>query len=76
MPSSLELARGEVRVELGPRGKDRYGRLLYYVYTQDGHSLDELLVSEGLGEAWTRDGPHRDLLVGLARERRRDGSGC
>jgi len=29
-----ELAGGEIRVELGPRSKDRYGRLLYYVYTQ------------------------------------------
>ncbi len=31
-----ELAGDEVRVELGPRSQDRYGRLLYYVYTQDG----------------------------------------
>ena len=35
-----------VRVELGPQSKDRYGRLLYYVYTQDGDSIDEILVSE------------------------------
>ena len=34
-----ELAGGEVRVELGPRSQDRYGRLLYYVYTQDGDRL-------------------------------------
>ena len=45
-----ELAGGEVRVELGPRSSDRYGRLLYYVYTQDGDSIDEILISEGLGE--------------------------
>ena len=60
-----ELAGDEVRVELGPRSSDRYGRLLYYVYTQGGDSIDEILVSEGLGEAWTRGGQHRDLLVGL-----------
>ena len=60
-----ELAGGEVRVEFGPRSRDRYGRLLYYVYTQDGDSVDEILVSEGLAKAWTRDGQHRDLLVGL-----------
>ena len=71
-----ELAGGEVRVELGPRSRDRYGRLLYHVYTQDGDSIDEILVSEGLAKAWTRDGQHRDLLVGLAREARRDGSEC
>ncbi len=51
-----ELAGGEVRVELGPRSKDRYGRLLYYVYIQDGGSIDEKLIREGLGEAWTKDG--------------------
>ena len=54
-----------MRAELGPRSQDRYGRLLYYVYTQDGDSIDEILVSEGLAKAWTRDGQHRDLLVGL-----------
>ena len=56
------------RVELSPRSQDRYGRLLYYVYTQDGDSIDEKLIREDLGEAWTRDGQHRDLLVGLSGE--------
>ncbi len=42
---------GRVRKEFGPRSKDRYGRLLYYVYTEDGESIDEMLISEGLGEA-------------------------
>ena len=67
-----ELAGGEVRVELGPRSKDRYGRLLYYAYTEAGDSIDEILVSEGLAKAWTRDGQHRDLLVGLEQ----GGVGC
>ncbi len=67
-----ELAGGEVRVELGPRSRDRYGRLLYYVYTQDGGSIDERLVSEGLAKAWTRDGQRRDLLMGLEHV----GAGC
>ena len=60
-----ELAGSEVRIELGPRSKDRYGRLLYYVYTEHGDSIDEILVSEGLAKAWTRDGQHRDLLVDI-----------
>ena len=60
-----ELAGDRVRVELGPRSRDRYGRLLYYVYTEDGDSIDEILVSEGLAKVWTRDGQHRDLLVWL-----------
>ena len=67
-----ELASGEVRVELGPRSKDRYGRLLCYVYTQDGDSIDEILVSEGLAKAWPRDGQHRDLLVEVEREAQRE----
>ena len=71
-----ELAGGEVRVELGPRSRDRYGRLLYYVYTQDGDSIDERLVSEGLAKAWTRDGQHRELLMGSEREAQGRGSGC
>ena len=65
-----ELADGEVRVEVGPRSGDRYGRLLYYVYTQDGDSIDEILVSEALAKAWTRDGQHRDWLAGLEQARR------
>ncbi len=60
-----ELAGGEVRVELGPRSRDRYGRLLYYVYTQDGDSIDEKMLREGLGEAGERDGQHRELLVAV-----------
>ncbi len=63
-----ELTGGEVRVELGPRSRDRYGRLLYYVYTQNGDSIDEILVSEGLAKAWTRDGQHRELLLTLDRK--------
>ena len=41
----------------------------------DGDSIDETLVSEGLAKAWTRDGQHRDLLVGMA-QARQSGVGC
>ena len=70
------LADNTVRVEPGPRAQDRGGRLLYYVYTQKGNSIDELLIREGVAAAWTRDGQHRDLLVKLARETRQAGTGC
>ncbi len=69
-----ELAGGEVRVELGPRSRDRYGRLLYYVYTQDGDSIAEKLLREGLGEAWERDGQHRELLMAVEDGAERDGN--
>lgn len=65
-----------MRAELGLRSRDRYGRLLYYVYSQDGDSIDEKLIREGLGEAWTRDGQHWDLLVGLEGETLRDSKTC
>ena len=70
------LAGNRVRVESGPRAQDRGGRLLLYVYTETGNSIDETLIREGLAVAWTRDGQHRDLLVGLEREARTTGTGC
>ncbi len=71
-----QLAGGLVRVEAGPRAKDPGGRLLYYVYTEAGNSIDEILVREGLARAWTRDGQHRDHLAALEREARERSTGC
>jgi micrococcal nuclease len=71
-----ELAGDSVRVEEGPRTEDGYDRLLYYTYTEDGRSIDELLVREGLALAWTEDGQHRDLLIAVEAKARSEGSGC
>jgi len=71
-----ELAGNSVRIKYGPRETDRYGRLLAYVYTESAESIAEKLIQEGVGEAWTRDGQHRDLLVELEERARQDGSGC
>ena len=57
-----ELAGETVRVQLGPRLFDPYGRLLYYVYTSTGDSIEEALIREGFGRAWRRDGQHREYL--------------
>ena len=65
-----------VRIESGPRTEDRYGRLLFYLYTQSGESIDTQLIQEGLATAWTRDGQHRDLLVNAETEARRKNAGC
>jgi endonuclease YncB( thermonuclease family) len=70
------LAGSQVRVEPGPRAQDRGGRLLFYVYTEAGNSIDEILIREGLAVAWTRDGQHRDYLVSLATEAQTKGTGC
>lgn len=48
----------------GPRNDDGT-RLLRYVFLTDGLSLSAVLVSEGLAEAWRRDGQLRDQIVGL-----------
>ncbi len=48
----------ETAGQFGPRNEDRYGRALFYVYTEA-----EKLIREGLGKAWERDGQHRDLLM-------------
>ena len=71
-----QLAGDSIRIQFGPRATDQYGRLLAYAYTDDGLSIDEILIREGLAAAWTRDGQHRDLLVGLERQARRKDAGC
>ena len=71
-----QLAGGVVRIEAGPRAVDPGGRLLYYIYTQAGNSIDEILVREGLARAWARDGQHRDLLMDLEKEARERSTGC
>jgi len=71
-----QLSGDVVRIESGPRAEDRYGRLLFYLYTRTGKSIDAILIQEGLATAWTRDGQYRDLLVNLEQEARRQESGC
>ncbi len=71
-----ELGGRRVRVEEGPRTEDTFGRLLYYIYTESGESIDARLVLEGLGRAWQEDGQHRDIIVELENEARKEGTGC
>ena len=70
------LAGQRVKVEPGPRPQDQGGRLLFYVYTKSGESIDEKLVREGLARAGTRDGQHRDVLLDLEQAARQSGKGC
>lgn len=71
-----DLAGSTVRVERGPRAEDRYGRILFYVYTNEGESIDETLVQEGSALAWKRDGQHKDVLVAAEERAKREGVGC
>jgi|TARA_B100000749_G_C18269165_1_gene399614 endonuclease YncB( thermonuclease family) len=59
------LAGYRIRVENGPRVKDRYGRKLAYVYTENGDSIDGNLIEKGFAKAWEKDGQHRNYLMDL-----------
>jgi micrococcal nuclease len=58
------------------RTEDQFGRLLRYVFLEDGTSVDATLVAEGFGRAWTRDGRYRDEIVALEGEAQAAGRGC
>ena len=71
-----QLAGTSFKVEPGPRARDPLDRSLYYLYTTAGESIDEILVQEGFGVAWRRDGQHRDVLVRLEQEAQQESVGC
>jgi endonuclease YncB( thermonuclease family) len=58
------------------RTEDRFGRLLRYVFLEDGTSIDATLVAEGFGRAWRDDGRYRDEIVRLEQEAESAGRGC
>ena len=76
MDRTQELSGDSVLLEAGPRKEDKYGRLLFYLYTQSGESIDTKLIQEGLATAWTRDGQYRDKLVNEENQARAKGKGC
>jgi endonuclease YncB( thermonuclease family) len=58
------------------RLEDTNGRLLRYIFLEDGTSVDATLVAEGFAEAWRADGYYRDQIVALEDEARSAGRGC
>ena len=70
------LAGGRVLLLPDARERDDFGRLLRYVFTEDGVSLEARLIAEGLGVAWREDGAYRDELMALEAEVRAAGAGC
>ena len=69
-------AGSQVRLEDGPRLTDSFDRRLAYVYDASGNSIDVQLVSGGFARAWTQDGQHREVLMGLEERARENGAGC
>ncbi len=71
-----ELAGDEVRLRPDARASDRFGRLLRYVYSPSGLSIDAELVDEGLAHAWREDGALRDAIVALEAGAQARHAGC
>lgn len=70
------LSGGAVRLAFDERRQDTHGRLLAYVFTDEGLSIDAQLVAEGIGKAWKRDGALRDRIMALEDQARVSKTGC
>jgi len=71
-----ELVGTTVRLEPDARNEDKYARLLRYVFTNDGTSVDAALVSEGLAKAWREDGRYLARLTTMEIYAHEHGIGC
>lgn len=58
------------------RERDRFGRLLRYVFAEDSASIDAQLIAEGYAHAWTEDGAYRDQLIALEADTEASNVGC
>jgi micrococcal nuclease len=70
------LGKHRVRLEFDPTQgrRDRYERLLAFVWVEDGPMLNEELLREGVAEEYTYDDPYRylDRFVAAEAKARRD----
>lgn len=66
----------QVRLEFDQERRDRYGRTLAYVYLPDGTLVNEVIIREGYGFAYTRF-PYKRMerFRSLEREAREQGRG-
>jgi micrococcal nuclease len=71
-----ELLGTTVRLEPDARDADEHGRLLRYVFNEDGLSIEAVLVGEGLAEAQREDGTYRPRFTALENEAREADIGC
>ena len=65
-----------VRLEPDARNQDEQGRLLRYVFNEDGLSIEAVLISEGLATAWREDGTYRVRFLAMENEAREGNVGC
>ena len=73
-----ELCEGKhVRIETDVRKTDKYGRLLAYIYLEDGTFVNAKILEEGYGQVMTipPDVKYADYFLKLEREARKSGKG-
>ena len=71
-----ELVGAEVRLLPDARNRDKYGRLLRYVYSPSGLNVEAEMVSEGLAHAWRSDGALRFAIIALEDQAQHGHIGC
>ena len=71
-----ELVGDEVRLLPDARNRDKYGRLLRYVYSPSGLNIEAEMVAEGLARAWRTDGALRFAIIALEDQAQRGHVGC
>jgi hypothetical protein len=70
------LVSSQVRLEDSPRLEYTYGRRIAYIFDSSGNSIDVQLIAAGFAKTWTRDGQHKDTLVGLEESAKSNKAGC
>lgn len=58
------------------RERDPGGRLLRYVFTPEGQSIDAQLIAEGLARAWRKEGAYSERFLELESQAREGRVGC
>jgi micrococcal nuclease len=71
-----ELLGTSVRLEPDARDQDEQGRLLRYVFNDDGLSIEAVLISEGLAKAQREDGKYRVRFTTMEIDAREGNVGC
>jgi len=71
-----ELLGTSVRLEPDARDQDEQGRLLRYVFNDDGLSIEAVLISEGLAKAQREDGKYRVRFTTMETDAREGNVGC
>jgi micrococcal nuclease len=73
---NADLLTKTVRLESDARDQDQEGRLLRYVFNENGMSIEAALISEGLAKAQTEDGKYRIRFTTMETDAREGNVGC